>query len=63
MIRVVESIYQDDEFTRQKRGTKDAVSIARNIHVQKRLILSNLQELFVEFKKKFPNLKVCFELM
>ena len=39
-------------------GKKDYVSIARNVHVQKRLILSNLRELFVDFKTEYPNLKV-----
>ena len=39
-------------------GKKDYVSIARNVHVQKRLILSNLRELFVEFKTEYPNLKI-----
>ena len=58
-IRVVESFYQDDEFTRQMPGRKDYVSIARNVHVQKILILFNLKELFAEFKIKFPSLKVC----
>ena len=37
---------------------KDYVSIERNVHVQKRLILSNLRELFVEFKTEYPSLKV-----
>ena len=39
-------------------GKKDYISIGRNIHIQKRLILCNLKELFTEFKSKFPNVKV-----
>ena len=42
--RAVESFYEDDEFIRQMPGKKDYVSIAENVHVQKRLILSNLKE-------------------
>ena len=58
VIRTVESFYQDDEYTRQMPGKKDYVSIARNVHIQKRLILSNLHELYFEFKRKYPDLKV-----
>ena len=39
-------------------GKKDFISIGRNIHIQKRLILCNLKDLFTEFKTKFPNIKV-----
>ena len=39
-------------------GKKDYISIARNVHVQKRLILCNLTELYAEFKKKYTSLKV-----
>ena len=39
-------------------GKRDYISIGRNIHVQKRLILSNLKELYAEFKSKYPDLKV-----
>ena len=37
--RAVESFYQDEEFIRKLSGKKDYVSIAKNVHVQKRLIL------------------------
>eukprot|EP00112_Aurelia_sp_Birch-Aquarium-sp1_P016223 Seg366.9 transcript_id=Seg366.9/GoldUCD/mRNA.D3Y31 product="ARL14 effector protein" protein_id=Seg366.9/GoldUCD/D3Y31 len=52
--------YQDDEYTRLMPGKKDSVSIGRNVHEQKRLILCNLRELFSEFKRTHPNCKVGF---
>ena len=56
--RAVEPFYQDDEFTRQMPGKKDYVSITENVHVQKRLILSNLKELHAEFKRSHPDKQV-----
>ena len=44
-------------------GKKDFVSIRegeKRIHVQKRLVLSNLKEVYSEFKDKYPNEKVGF---
>ena len=41
-------------------GSKDYVSISRNIHQQKRLLLCNLRELFVEFKKTNLDVKISF---
>ena len=40
-------------------GAKDFVSIGRNIHMQKRLLLCNVNELHVKFKKEHPNIKIC----
>ena len=57
-IKTVECFYQDDEYTRQMPGKKDYISIARNVHVQKRLILCNLKELYAKFKQKYTDLKV-----
>ena len=39
-------------------GKKDFVSVrkeGRRVHVQKRLVLSNLKEVYSEFKSQFPN--------
>ena len=41
-------------------GKKDFVSIARRSHMQKRLILSNLKELYAKFKTCYPDIKTCF---
>ena len=32
----------------------------KRMHVQKRLVLNNLRELYKEFKGRFPNLKIGF---
>ena len=57
-VNIVESFYQNDEFTRQMPGKNDYISIGLNIHIKKRLILCNLKELFAEFRSKFPDVKV-----
>ena len=54
----VKLFYEDDEYSRLMPGTKDYVSIARNIHKQKRLLLCNLKELHQAYKEKFPQHKI-----
>ena len=58
--RCVADFYCDDEYSRLMPGKKDCVSIARNVHKQKRLLLCDLKELYTAFKKTFPLLKVGF---
>ena len=44
-------------------GKKDFVSVkqeGKRVHVQKRLMLSNLREVYHEFKEKFPDRKIGF---
>ena len=44
-------------------GKKDFVSVKKEsnrVHVQKRLVLSNLKEVHHEFKEKFPDRKIVF---
>ena len=41
-------------------GKKDILSISRRTHMQKRLILSNLKELYAKFKSNYPYIKVGF---
>ena len=41
-------------------GKKDYVSIERNKHEQKRLILCNLKELYSLFKGEYPDIKLSF---
>ena len=41
-------------------GKKDFVSIAKNIHKQRRLLLCNLKELYSAFKERHPDAKVGF---
>ena len=40
-------------------GAKDFVSICRNVHMQKRLLLCNVNELYITFKGEHPNEKIC----
>ena len=44
-INKIKSFYCDDEFSRQLPGKKDYVSIGRNNHVAKTMLLCNLKEL------------------
>ena len=57
---LVNLFYNDDEYSRQMPGRKDCVSIKKNVHMQKRLILCNLKELYAAFKNNHPNLKIGF---
>ena len=57
---LVKSFFEDDEFSRLLPGKKDYVSIAKNEHKQKRLLLSNLNELYEAFKEKNPAIKIGF---
>ena len=41
-------------------GQKDFVSIGRNKHMQKRLFLCNLKELYAQFKQQHPDTAVGF---
>ncbi|XP_076820954.1 uncharacterized protein LOC143466202 [Clavelina lepadiformis] len=53
-------MYENDEFTRLMPGIKDYVSVSKNVHKQKRLILCNLKELYATFCEKYPELKIRF---
>lgn len=62
---LVKEFYSNDEVSRQMPGKKDYVSMGKDtegrpIHVQKRLILGNLREIYSLFKSKFPNIKIGF---
>ena len=57
---LVQSFYEDDEYSRQMPGKKDYVSIDRNVHKQKQLVLCNLSELYSVFRDKYPNIKIGF---
>lgn len=62
---LVKAFYNNDEVSRQMPGQKDYVSMGKDsegkpIHLQKRLILGNLREIYKHFKSEFPNLKIGF---
>ena len=56
----VTSFYTDDEFSRQMPGKKDFVSMGKKVHMQKRLLLFDLKELYSAFKKHYPNINIGF---
>lgn len=60
-IKNVIRFYEDDNNSRLMPGKKDCVSVKENgskVQKQKRLILCNLNELFTEFKKENPDIKI-----
>ena len=60
LINLVVEFYSNDEFSRIMPGKNDYVSIGKNNHVQKRLILSNLKEMYAMFKEEHPQIKIGF---
>ena len=62
--QLIVEMYLSDEMSRVMPGMKDHVSImtdtGRREHVQKRLILSCLKDLYEHFKTLHPNVKVGF---
>lgn len=63
-VTIVMQFYNDDRVSTAMPGMKDYVSCrnSRNqkIHVQKRLILSNLKELFEFFREEYPSIAIGF---
>ena len=62
-VDLIKSFYESDDISRAMPGKKDFVSIRqgeKRVHVQKRLVLSNLKEIYRAFKDQFPNEKVGF---
>ena len=57
---MVKAFCEDDEFSQQIPGKKDYISVSHNTHTQKRLILSNLNELYANFKSKYASTSIGF---
>jgi hypothetical protein len=60
---IVNTFYESDEISRTVSGKMDFKSVRKDgkrIHVQKRLILGNLKEIFNKFKNDFPDVKTGF---
>ncbi len=62
--QAVVEFYEDDKFSRMCPGQNDSVSIrnadgTKEIR-QKRMLLANLKEIHLEFKKRHPDLKIGF---
>lgn len=63
IVKLVIYFYQHDGFSRIFPVAKDKVSIKRNVHMQKRLILCNLRELYFCIKGEHPpNIKIVFSI-
>ena len=59
-IDLVKRFFQDDEQSRILPGMKDVVSIGNKQYERKRLILSNLKEMYSTFKCHNPDVKIGF---
>ena len=62
-VDLIKSFYESDDISRAMPGKKDFVSIRqgeKRVQVQKRLVLSNLKEVYLAFKVQFPNEKIGF---
>ena len=62
-IQRVRAFYEDDEYSRMWPSKKEFVSVrvdVKKVHKQKRLLLLNLNELYIQFKKQWPNDKIGF---
>ena len=62
-VHLVHSFYQSDEISRVMPGRKDYISVREGegrVHVQKRLVLCNLKELYAIFKDQHPSDHIGF---
>ena len=62
-VETVCTFYESDNISRVMPGKKDFVSVkkeGKRQHVQKRLVLSNLREVYRKFKERFPDCKIRF---
>ena len=62
-VDLVKSFYESDDVSRVMPGKKDFVSIiqgGKRVHMQKRLVLGNLKEIYHAFKNQFPNEEIGF---
>ena len=63
VIQIVKQFYEEDDISRIMPGMKDTKSVRegdKKVKKQKRLLLSNLKELYREFKLRQPNCKIGF---
>lgn len=64
-VNLVTSFFTSDEISKLLPGKKDFVSVRDSVsnvrkHEQKRLVLGNLREIYEEFKKENPSIKIGF---
>ena len=61
--KLVTEFYESDGKSRVMPGKKDFVSVrveGKRVHVQKRLVLCNLKEVYSSFKDNFPTVRIGF---
>lgn len=62
-VKLAIDFYESDDISRIMPGKKDFMSIrqdGRRVHIQKRLVLGNLREVYLAFKDEFPSKKIGF---
>ena len=62
-VSLVKDFYEFDDISRIMLGKKDFVSVRQGdqrVHVQKRLLLGNLKEVYQQFKENHPMEKIGF---
>ena len=63
-VKLVTDFYNSEDISRTLPGKKDFVSVkqhdGKRVHVQKKLVLSNLKEVYLAFKDTFPGQKIGF---
>ena len=62
-VDIVCAFYESDDISRVMPGKKDFVYVkkeGKHQHIQKRLVLSNLNKVYHEFKERFPDQKIGF---
>ena len=57
---LVQDFYCNDEYSRVMQSKKDCLNIKKNTHVQKRLILCNLIELYANFKEQHSDIEIGY---
>ena len=56
----VKFFYDSSDLCRTMPGKKDYVSIQKNVHKQKKLLLCNLKELYVLYKENNPEIQISY---
>ena len=62
-VDIVCAFYESDDISHVMPGKKDFVSVKKkgqHMHIQRRLVLSNLKEVYHEFIERFPGKKIGF---
>ena len=58
-LEAVAVFFENNGYTRIMPDKSDCISVARNVHKQKWLILCNLKEWYFAFQEKYPDIKIA----